>query len=503
VIRQRWLLLKLTSLFVGLATSTSGFAGDWTTGAFVSVGGVYTDNVCLSSQVKEGEWIATATPEVRVSGEGARASMDLIAGLEFNTIADNPPDCSAGGSGSGFGQKESPAPTLRFNGGAILVEDWLFLDANAFAGQTKINPFAVGGGDNTNGSANTNTSYRYGVSPYISRRLADNADFLLRYSYDEQRNSETVIDDSVGQSVEIDLGTRPELARFSFGVNADYSEIEYGDTSRESNVNNELSSARVRSAFQINSQLQINGYVGEEWNDFITVAADSDGTFWDVGFLWAPNARVSVAAGYGDRFFGSTPRFEITYSHKRSTLSASYLKDITYDRNIRANDQFSRETDTLINEPETQTGGSQIFSGTPTTISNSPILDERFTLGYRFKGRRTTINLNSSLSEQTRAQDGFTDNFYDVRLSASRALSRRLSLSSSISWNDRQADENRDNAGVFARGSDTWRALLGVQQRLTTNTTLSYDYRYTQRNSELSLDEYEENRFTLTLRYQF
>lgn len=506
MIRQRWPNLKLFCLFAGSVVSFPAYTGDWTTDAFMSVGGIYTDNVCLSSDDKQGEWVATATPEVRVSGDGARASMDLSAGLEFNSLADNAPRCSGGGGGLGFGEKESPAPRLRFTGNAIIIEDWLFLDADAFVDQNKINPFGVGGGDNINGTGNTNTTLRYGVSPYISRRVTDTADLLLRYRYDEVVNSENsgFIDDSTGQSAQLDLGTRSQSSKFSLGVSANYSKVDYGDTSEVDNVNNELSSARIRSSFQLISKFQLNGYVGREWNDFVTVAADNDGTFWDVGFLWTPNSRVSVAAGYGDRFFGATPRFNISYSHKRSTLNANYAKNIVYDRNLRANDPLSDDADTLLNEPDIQADGTESLAGTPTTISNSPILDERFSLSYQFQGRRTSVNLNTSLSEQTRAQDGYTDNFYDVTLSAQRALSRNLSLNSSINWSERQADENREGAeGFFARDSDTWRASLGIQQTLTSNTSLSYDYRYTQRNSEISLDEYEENRFTLTFRYQF
>ena len=479
-------------LATGILLSHASFAGNWTTEAGLAVGGIYSDNICLEQNSPEERWVGTTTPDIRVTGDGTRANMDLFASLEFNTLSNSSLDCVGGQLG--FGDKESPAPRLRFEGDSILVEDWLFLDASAFIDQNKINAFGVGGANNINGTGNTNTSYFYRISPYIDRRLGDSSQFTLRYTYDEQYNSETLVEDSKGQLVTVDIGTDPELARFSIGVTGSYSKVEYDESFGQNTVNSELSSTQIRSAFQMNSQWQLNAYVGEEWNDFISTFEDTEGHFWDVGILWTPNARVSLAIGTGERFFGSTPRFDFEYRHKRSNMRASYARNLTYDRNLRGTDQFTTDVDSSFDD-------GQVLAGAPTTFTNSPLLDERFTLVYTYTGRRTTVNLSTSHSEQTRSADGFKDTFISMGLLLNRRLSRNLSFNSSLLWEDRQADEERDT--VSARDSNTWLILLGLQQNLSLNTSLSLNYQYSDRNSESITDEYEESRLSLSLRYQF
>ena len=484
-----------------MAAAPSAFSANWQVDTAMAAGAVYSDNVCLEEDNKESKFITTATPEIALTAQGARASMELVGGLEFNSLANSSVDCR----GSGLGDnKESPSPRLRFNGRSELVQNWLYFDASAYIDQNKVNAFGAGGNDNLDGRENTNTTYNYNISPYLSHRFGDSFNMLLRYTFDDQNNTVDVVGDSTANTVLFDMGSDPSLSRFSLGVTGNYSEVEYDErTGGRDAFNNELSSARVRSSYQLSSQWQINAYVGEEWNDFLTVGDETEGTFWDVGVQWTPSKRVTVAVGIGDRFFGETPRFDISYEHKRSALRASYRRDLTYDRGLRTVDPTAFELEQLLEQAIQQVlaGEPVTFTGTPTTITNSPILNEQFTLSYSYTGRRTTINLNAGRSEQTRAQDGRDSIFSNVSLSARRKLSRSLALETSVSWDDRETGDLA--SGVLQRDSDTWRARIGFEKELGVNTNLLFNYQYSQRSSEFAVDEYDENRLTLTLRYQF
>jgi uncharacterized protein (PEP-CTERM system associated) len=486
---------------VTLIASSNAFAANWQTGAAIRTGGVYSDNVCLQEDNQESKFIATATPEISLSAQGARASMELVGGLEFNSVANSSLDCSAAGLGD---NKDSPSPRLRFNGSSELLEDWLYFDASAYADQNKVNAFAAGGNENLDGRRNTNTTYNYNLSPYISHRLGDVTNVLLRYTFDDQRNTVDLVGDSTSSSALFDIGSDASETRFSLGVSANYSKIEYDERAGGRDAfNNELSSARVRTSYQLNSEWQVNAYAGEEWNDFLSVDDEIEGTFWDVGLLWTPSKRVSFAVGVGDRYFGVAPRFEVSYRHKRSELRVSYQRDLTYDRNLRTVDQSTLSVDQLITQAIEQVlaGEPITFAGTPTTITNSPIVNEQFLLSYSYTGRRTTINLDGGRSEQKRAQDGRDSTFSNISLSATRSLSRTLALESSVSWSDRKTGDFESN--VLQRDSDTWRARIGFDKELGVNTNVLLNYQYSQRNSELAIDEYDENRLTLTLIYQF
>ncbi|WP_116364740.1 TIGR03016 family PEP-CTERM system-associated outer membrane protein [Parahaliea mediterranea] len=481
---------------VGLAVFCAPtMSAEWTRGAGITAGAIYTDNVCLRSNDKLDDTIGIVTPNVRLKGEGARASMDLYAAAQFNTMENSGVDCGVVGA-----DNISPAPRIRFNGDAELLSNWLYVDATAFADQNRINPFAAGGEDALDGRGNLNTSYQYAISPYIARRLGDDAALLVRYRYSEEYNTEDALNDNQLQQAQFDLGTVPELARFSIGVSGTYSEIDYDERfGGEEPFNNQLSSAQVRAAFQLNRSVQFNGYIGEEWNDYVSVFQDDEGSFWDVGLRWTPNTRVTVDLGTGERFFGETPRASIAYRHKRSTLRASYQRTLTYDRTLRGTDPFADDVDELIDGGLPDDQGIIGEGGEETTITNSPILDERFLLTYRFTTRRTTFSVNASHSEQTRSEDGLEDTFIAAGIGVERALGARLSSYVRLTWTRREADQRRD---LLAPDSDNGRATLGFDYQLGQRTSVGLAYQYNERQSDNPLDEYEENRVLLQFRYQ-
>ncbi len=217
---------------------------------------------------------------------------------------------------------------------AILVENWFFIDSTVSISQNEITPFASGGNDSFNRTGNTNTTYDYSVSPYIARRFKDTAELNLRYTWDDQFNTADAVEDSSSESAQALLGSVPGVSKYSWGLQGDYSKVSYDDSfvgdenfGQENVDDSELSSAQLNQGFQLDRFWQVNGFYGQEWNDFVSSRDDIDGTFWDVGLRWTPNTRTTVDAGYGDRFFGANPRFAATYRHKRSAFSASYAKD--------------------------------------------------------------------------------------------------------------------------------------------------------------------------------
>jgi len=456
-------------------------AAEWTATAGVAPAVTYTDNVCLSHDDEQGEWIALVTPDVSVRGDGRRANLDLTASVEMNSLSDSKIE-ELGCNPAGFGNRKQFAPRLSANADAILVEDWLNIDANAYIYQTDVTPYAAGGGDSLNRTGNTNTTTYYTVSPYVARRFKDVAELLLRYTWDEQFNSEDAVRDSTEESVLFTLGSDPATAAFIWGLQADYSNVKYGDGALDVRdaPDSELASAQLNLGYQFNRYWRINGFYGEENNDFTSFSDEIDGNMWDVGLRWTPNSRTVVEVGTGDRFFGATPRFSISHEHKRSVFSASYNRDLTYDRNIR----------TL---GDGGSGGNQV------PLSTSPILDERFTLGYAYNWRRSTLRLDASHSDQTRAEDEQNSTFRRFSLSLNRSLSSQLSVNGSLSWDEQQPLGERSD---FIVDSETLSFRLGIQRSFNSNTDLSLDYLFTDRQSDRESDGYTENRITFTIRFK-
>ena len=475
-------------------------AAEWTNTASVTPGVTYTDNVCLSKDNKNGQWIGTVTPAGTMKAEGARLKLNVAGSVEVNTLSDNDLD-DEGCTGGSFNNREQFAPQLRGNANAVLMENWVYLDTDAVISQNQASPYVSGGGDSFDRTGNTNTTYNYSVSPYIQRQFKDVAELNLRYSWDEQYNTVNLVGDSTEQSAGMTFGSIPGASKYIWGLQGDYSKVDYSETpiTGSSNRDSELQSAQLNLGYQFDRRWQVNGFFGNEWNDFVSTRDDIDGTFWDVGMRWTPNGRTTIDAGIGDRFFGNNPRFEINHSHKRSAFSAGYAKTLTYDRDIR----------TLPNSPPLNPDFPPAPGVDPgiTDISESPILDERYTLGYTFQGLRSSFGVSAFQSQQTQEganpQTGFTDStFRGASVYGRRSLSGETSLTALVNWNE-QDPKNSSDDNILNRvvdNSETWTYTLGLERQLSKRTTVGLNYEYTDRQSDNAFNTYTENLITLDLR---
>ena len=139
----RRLRLTIAVCAAGLALAGPFAHGaEWTRGASMSVGGVYSDNVELESRNETSELYGVVTPSVSLQGKGARANVGVNAAMEMNSR-------SSGGTGN-FN------PFLNANGDAELIEDLFYTDVFARAGQTTTDPFR--GSSNRALTENENTS---------------------------------------------------------------------------------------------------------------------------------------------------------------------------------------------------------------------------------------------------------------------------------------------------------------------------------------------------------
>lgn len=478
-----------------VALSAAAQAAEWESSGSVSVGAYYTDNVCMDNSGEQDRVVGTLRPSVDIRGHGARANFILSAAADYNSAADNGPDCR--NSLGGFGNREAVVPSVRGLADLELIEDWLILEGTLLASRNAVDPFVAGGDDNRNRRDNDNISWRYSAGARTERRLGQTGIARLRYNYNEQFNSANAIGDSQENRWDGDIGTDPEVARFSAGITGYYSEIRYDRDRLGSAFENEFSSASIRAAFNVNSSWQVNGRVGREWNEYVTLRSDNDGDFWDVGIRWTPNNRVSVDVGTGRRFFGTSPRLNVTYEHKRSLLSLGYTRTLSIPRDLRTsefdpNDPFDPGFDFLPGDPLPS-------DSDPTFIGNTPVLNERWQARYRLQGRRTTMTVAATYSQQERLETLTDGDFLNTNITFSRDLATNLLGNLSFSYNERKG-----GAGVLSnerRNSDGWRVRLGFTRKLGNHTSLDFGYRFAKQESDYAGNNYEENRIYVTLRY--
>jgi hypothetical protein len=310
----------------------------------------------------------------------------------------------------------------------------------------------------------------------------------LRYSFDQKFNSVDNIADTTRQTASLSVnstGPSPLTA----GLTGSYTRLKSED--RDDGVRgrtSELSSALARLGYQFSPRWQVNGSWGWDFNDYVSNRRsrnDREGARWDVGMRWTPTSRTTVTAGTGHRYFGSTPRVGIEHKRRQSTFELDYSTTVTFERDLR----------------DLERGFLNGFNNNSSLRGDSPIIDERVTAGYTYSGRNATISLRGSWSEQEREDDGAVSVFKNVGLTYSPVLSKRYTVSATVTWDE---DEPRDPIGQpdffdSASTAETWRGILSVSRQFNNRFSLGINYTYTDRQSERGTGEYQENRLTATL----
>lgn len=494
------ILRKVT--WVGLACLTTALplpvlGAQWSINSSISPEVEYTDNVCLSDNNKRSQAIALVSSNLRIAAKGRRASFDVGGSVQVSNLSDSKLD-DLGCSSTGTGNRQQALPRLNAKANTELLENWLYIDMSANVDQNQVDPFRSGGGDSLNRTGNTNTFTRLSVSPYVSHRFEDFATLNFRYTKDDETNSEeTAVADSAKESAVFSINSNEGAAALSWGLQADYSEVEYEETDALAAQSNELSSAQINLGYQFNRYWQINGFYGEEDNDFVSLSDENDGEFWDVGFRWTPNSRTTIDLGSGERFFGTTPRAAISHSYRRSTFTADYSRGVVNDRDIRSFGGVRSQAGDPLRPLDPVTGLPLDVGGNQASLTTSPIIDERFSLGYTYQFRRARLSLNASHSEQTRTEDEVEQTFQRYSISVSRNLSRVLSLNGALRYSKNEGSSGESSFG--SGDNETLSANLGVTKPINTNMDLSFNYRYTSRQADTSFNEYDENSVTLTL----
>jgi uncharacterized protein (PEP-CTERM system associated) len=494
--RIRLLFFVAPIVLVGAFSASKLEAGEYVRTSDLTLGSYYSTNICRTNTDEQSKVVGTATPRISIRGRGGSSSVALRARAQYNSLGDSDLVCE-GGFGFNQQNREAWVPAGNFFGTFDLVENWVTLEADAFAGQNPFDPFRAGGDDNLSGLDNTNITYRWGVGARVDRQFADRWGLFARYNYNEQYNSRNrAIGDSKADEVQLNVGMLPGSARFVTGLQGQYTEVQFEPTLTSPAGTNRLSRLAIRNALAIDRTFSLDASFGVEDNIFVSTSDEIDGSFWDAGFSWQPNARVSVSAGYGERFFGEAPRFNINYRHKRSTLRAFYLRDIRFPRNIRA-DSSDFDPDRFLDDPASEVPGGLIDDdGQQTFTGGSPVLDERFVLRYTLTGNRTQFTLSATDSRQNQVAIDREGTFQTVVSVLSRDVSPKLTASLRLSWRKNETERLSGGANL-PRDLERRRISIGLSRRLSNDASVTVRYSFSDQVSASPRNEFEEHRIAL------
>lgn len=425
----------------------------------------WTDNVSLlPSEFAKSEFVTELTPSFTVTEKNRR--VQLAASYQLHQ----------------FLYSDKDAPNLQNNSSELqadlranMIEDLLFLDANAMRGQQAISAFGPQLADNPYTTNNRTTVSTWRISPYLTHRFGSTANLLARYTRDSVETGREGYGNTKGDTVNLSLASAGER---KIGWNLRYDRQELSDR-----LSGDSSSSNVQAglSWRVLPSFTLNGGGGYDDYDYQALGGRTRGKSWNVGYQYTPSPRTSLTMSYGRRYFGKSRALSALHRSRHTVWNISYDESVTTSRSqflLPAAVDTSSLLDRLFTpqfpDPELRRLAVAAYlqaTGLPPTLandinylSNRYMLQQQFQASAAFTGARTVALLslydtrrNALSVQQSDSQllgstlTNLNDNTHQRGLSASLSyrmsshanayaaadLGRSLSLSTGVKQNNR------------------------------------------------------------------
>lgn len=501
--------------FIGLALAPAAYALDWQIQPSVGASATYTDNANQSATNPEDALILTVTPGVSLTSKGARR---VQASLNY------------GLSGvARFGEGDSTDLNHRLGavGKAELVEDFLFIDGSANISQELISLTGSPAGADINDS-NRATVGTYSISPYIQQRLGTFANAQARYTVSGAIFENDVASDTSVNSFSAGLTSGTRFTDLSWALN--YS-IRKADNRDIADSTFERASATV--GYALTRKFRVFGTYGQDWNEYVGntgATSEFDGSFYNVGFGWAPNRRTNLEMSAGERYFGKTFSAAANYRTRQSRWNLRYTEDVS-DISQQYLEQASRifwvcngvlvETTTVTN-PNPAICQGPISAGQLALAYQSlgVSLNDLIAAGLVNIGTASGVFILKSLTagvswdvgrlgfgvsaQDTRRQYQLLNQGEDRVQGLTGTVSYRMSPHTTATGSMSLTRTQVDNPNTaISRDDDLMTLSLGVNHAFADKLNGALTFRHTERDSNVATGDYSENNITATVNMRF
>lgn len=266
-----------------------------------------TDNVRPGQANKQGDLITTITPAIRIDGKGGRVSGNLNFSWQNNFYANE-------------SQYNNDRMSLSAAGKAELVEQWLFLDAQASIAQHANSVFGTQTASNELVNANRGQTTSWQWSPYVQGYFgASNVAYELRY-----RDIRTTADSGL-YATGSDVDTRIWSGRLSGGTPlALLGWSLLGEDQRTRFNVRDTESSRVLGTleYRIDPQFKVHVSAGRESDNYSNYQWQHR-TITGYGFDWAPTERTLLKVAKEKRSFGDG--HTIDFSHRTALTAWKFI----------------------------------------------------------------------------------------------------------------------------------------------------------------------------------
>jgi uncharacterized protein (PEP-CTERM system associated) len=489
---------------MAMAFAMPAQAVEWRIEPSVGASVIYSDNASQSETDPQDQLSLTVSPGVTVQSEGSR---QVKATLQYRMQG------VARFGGEDGNDSEDLYHYLNAAGKAELVEDFLFIDADARISQELISLLGSPADPAVNAS-NRATTGSYSISPYIKKRFGTFADAEARYTLSGALFEEKAASDLSGNEFIASLGSGSRFGNLNWGLNYSFRDVSDRDADIGGDTSYTYERADLSLGYALTRKFRLIGNVGNEWIEYdsaLAAANNRDDSLWSAGFAWSPSRRTSIEATMGQRFFGDTASLSASYRARESVWTASYVEDVN---------DISQTTLTEGTVYVWLCDGKFIitaFAIEPapgcTLVGTIDALIPSLAEGlYVSKTLRAGVNwgigkvsYSVNVFDITRSYlllDEAEDRSQGVSAGMGYRLSPLTDLHGHLNWTRNQVPALLSGVGID-RDDDLYSFIVGVNHKFGRDLTGALTYRYYRRDSSDLTAEYTENNIMASVSMRF
>ncbi|MEO7577987.1 MAG: TIGR03016 family PEP-CTERM system-associated outer membrane protein [Massilia sp.] len=304
-------------LAVAALLASAPAAASWKFTPAVSLSETYTDNVNLATpELAQGQFVSDLAPSIAIANDSPRFKLAASYRLHAYLYSDKQV------ANTNERNREFDA-SLK----SKLIQDFLYLDANATRAQQNVSAFGPQGGGNNYSSANKAEVSTYRIAPYVMHRFGSSADLQVRYTRDSVDGGTSGLGNSKSETASFSLATGPTFR--TLGWTLDYNRQQLHDSITEES-SSEVATAGLR--YRVASELSLTANGGYDKYEYQAPGGESRGKNYAVGFIWTPSLRTSVTASAGRRYFGKSYLLDASHRSRHTVWSINYNDAVTTTR---------------------------------------------------------------------------------------------------------------------------------------------------------------------------
>lgn len=373
--KQHWGIGLFLLLGVGMSSLVHAASVDVRPSVATSL--TYSDNVRLAPHgEEEDDLVLVLRPAVSVRSDTQRAQLNARYAIDALFYENEK-------------NRNEIRQSLLGNAHADIVDNTFYVDGSAWVQYQPLNPTSRAGLDNIAVSEAVGKYSIWTVAPTVQQQYGTLASVSAGLRLDLVEY-DTGGADSFAREWFARAVNGPALRRLEWSLSLSNKDTYYnGGTADYS-----LATGKLDLRYLLATDWRVAGTAGYEKYDYAydpLVAAPSEGEYWTLGLVWSTTRLLTLEAGVGERFFGSTRYGTIMYDGGRGHLEAKYTEEVSSGRDVQRD----------LAAAATSTGGATSQPGSSYIVESTEVFIRRkseFVANYK----ATRLRADAHLFEERR-----------------------------------------------------------------------------------------------------